>query len=50
MRGKKLALAVIVLLLVAGEALIYFEPPVDVDNPDLQAQSEQTETPGSAIK
>ena len=49
MRGKRLALAVIVLLLVAGEALIYFEPPVDVDNPDMQAQTEQTETP-SAVK
>jgi hypothetical protein len=51
MRGKKTAFAFIVFMLVAGGAMLYYVPNVDsIADPDQQAQSQVTESPGSTIK
>jgi hypothetical protein len=52
MRGKKVALAVIVLMLIAGQALNYYVPEVDtagLDDQD-QAQTQLTDSPATAVK
>ncbi len=52
MRGKKVALAVIVLMLIAGQAINYFVPEVDtaaLDDQD-QAQTQLTTTPATNVK
>lgn len=52
MRGKKVALAVIVLMLIAGQAINYFVPEYDMaglDEPE-QAQTQLNDSPGTAVK
>lgn len=52
MRGKKVALAVIILMLIAGQALNYVTPDYDtaaLDEPD-QAQTQLNDSPATAVK
>ena len=52
MRGKRTALAVIVLMLLAGQALNYMTPNYDtagLDEPD-QAQTQLNDSPATAVK
>jgi hypothetical protein len=52
MRGKKIALAVIVLMLMAGQALNHVTPDYDaagLDQPD-QAQTQLPDSPATAVK
>jgi hypothetical protein len=52
MRGKKAALAVIVLMLLAGQALNYVTPNYDtagLDEPD-QATTQLNDSPTTAVK
>jgi len=52
MRGKKVALAFVVLMLIAGQAINYFVPEVDtaaLDDQD-QAQTQLTTTPATNVK
>jgi hypothetical protein len=51
MRGKKVAFAFIVFMLMAGGALIYYQPNLDsTAGLDQQAQTHLTESPGTSIK
>jgi hypothetical protein len=51
MRGKKVAFAVIVCMLMAGGALIHYVPDMaSVTGADQQAQTNLTESPGTTIK
>jgi hypothetical protein len=50
MRGKKLALAVIVLMLVAGQAINHYVPDVDYADQDQQAQTQLTDAPATDVK
>jgi hypothetical protein len=52
MRGKKLALAVIVLMLIAGQALNRMTPDYDTAglDQDEQAQTQLNDSPASAVK
>jgi hypothetical protein len=53
MRGKKTALAVIILMLIAGQALNYVTPDMDTagldDQPD-QATTQLNDSPATAVK
>lgn len=52
MRGKKLTLAIIVLMLIAGQALNYITPNYDtagLDDPD-QATTQLNDSPTTAVK
>ena len=50
MRGKKFALAVIVLMLIAGGAVnFYYVPDMDVAD-EAQTQTQLTEAPAAAVK
>lgn len=51
MRGKKVAFAFIVFMLMVGGALIYYVPDMDsITGAGQQAQTHLTESPGTTIK
>ncbi len=53
MRGKKTALAVIILMLLVGQAINYVTPDYDtagLDEPDQAAQTQLPDSPSTAVK